>query len=197
MFRKNQNLSLQDATLVSGGTILCGAPLIVERNTDEAALEFKSEGSCPWRADEYLIIDFKGEADSRIPLFIEFYAGDEMVLMVDRFMIPNRRVKMVVHLEELASKRWFLTPIPGSFKGHVMGLPTHIDAIDRVRICFRSAREDTKLTVFGVELTDTLPELKVEDGVMIDRFGQRADAEWEGKIHSEAELEKLLSPNAM
>ncbi len=193
MYSKSKKISLSDLKLVSGGTIVSSEPLKIERNdVEHLVFELMSEGSFEWTEDNYIIVDFMGEADAKIYMDITFCYGEDEKLTADRFFIPNRRVKMPVKLDELKSARWFLPPVPGSLKGHLVGLPCHISQIEKVQFTFYSGRDDKSVTIYDISISDKLPDMKVSGEPMVDKFGQRTDAEWNGKVHSEEELVKLL-----
>ena len=155
----------------------------------------KAATGAHWTPDRYLTVDMNVDID-RMPVmyvdFVEHRKEGEKVLSIRYFMIPTRRVKMMVQLSELDSHRFFLPTYPGTLKGHVEGEPTHIDWIDEVRIRIRKNDSCRRFELYGLELSDGLPDMRIEGEPMVDEMGQRKGYEWPGKMHSVGEMTTYL-----
>lgn len=152
-------------------------------------------GGVGWNEKDYVILDLMAEMDSMAKVQLHFHhspgCGDEP-LSAGYSMVPGRRVKMAVSLGELDSHRYFLPTLPGAYKGHVSGKPTRISDIGAVRITLARGREIRALRIYGMWLSDTLPDMTVAGSPVVDPFGQRRGVEWEGKITGEEALKTYL-----
>ena len=186
------HVDLSSLKLLSGGEILSREPFVLDCREAEQALEIPDAGQgYRWREDHYIVLDCLAEAQSKVQIYYQWHTGKD-VLRTDYSIVPNRRVKMCIRLDELASKRWFLVTRPGTMKGHVGGRPTHIDRVDRVEIRTTQGRGFKRLTIFGLYLTEALPDLAVHGESMVDELGQWKDAQWQNKMPSEEALVAYL-----
>ncbi len=155
----------------------------------------KAQSGVTFRESDYLTMEMCVDMD-RMPVmffdFVEYRGGVEKVLSIRYFMIPTRRVKMTVRLSELDSHRFFLPTYPGTLKGHVDGEPTHIDRIDEIRIRLRQNDGCRRFDLYGLWLSDTLPDMHIAGTSMVDELGQRKGYEWPGKMHASQELVDYL-----
>jgi len=155
----------------------------------------KASAGARWRPERYLTVDMNVDMD-RMPVmhidFVEKAQEGERILSIRYFMIPTRRVKMTVQLSELDSHRFFLPTYPGTLKGHVEGEPTHIDRIDEIRIRIRENDSCRKFALYGIELSDALPDMRIVGAPLVDEMGQRLGYEWPGKMRSVAEMTAYL-----
>lgn len=194
MFTKTQTIDLSQLQIVSGGSAsFKDGALVIERNPGEALVIRlpKETSGYAWVPEDYLVLDCQAQQYSRVDTSFKFRTGED-ILSLQYNLIPLRRVKMAVLLDELASKRWFLQTRPGSLKGHVAGKPTHIDNIDYVDLVVAKGRQSTTFTIFNLYLSKELPDFTVTGQPMVDRFGQWKDMEWDGKIYDEAKLVAYL-----
>ncbi|MDP2792353.1 MAG: beta-galactosidase [Rectinemataceae bacterium] len=155
----------------------------------------KASSGARWTPERYLTVDMNVDID-RMPVmyidFVEHSDGAERILSIRYFMIPTRRVKMTVQLSELDSHRFFLPTYPGTLKGHVEGEPTHIDRIDELRIRIRKNDSCRRFELYSLELSDSLPDMRIQGAPMVDEMGQRKGFEWPGKMHSVDEMTAYL-----
>jgi hypothetical protein len=163
---------------------------------------YKSSSGARWAPERYLTVDMNVDMDRMPVICIDFVerpecgaeSGDraQKILTIRYFMIPTRRVKMTVRLSELDSHRFFLPTYPGTLKGHVEGEPTHIDRIDEVRIRIRRNDSFRSFALFGLELSDSLPDMRIRGAPLVDEMGQRKGSEWPGKMRSVDEMTAYL-----
>ncbi len=192
MFTKESIIDLSDLKLITNSNVIRTDPLIIELNDEQMILELKSTKSgFEWTDDNYIILDCLTEMNSKVDLKIKFYNNDEMIWM-GYYLVPNRRVKMAIKLDELESKRWFLQTYPGSFKGHVMGRPTHISKIDSVRIFIEKGRDNKKFKLYNMYISDKLPDFTVIGKPLVDDMGQCIEMDWIGKTRTTEDLITFL-----
>jgi len=162
-------------------------------------------GGVVWTPERFLTVDMEIDMDRMPVMYIDFVerggdkgdgaeqaAGAERILSIRYFMIPTRRVKMTVQLSELDSHRFFLPTYPGTLKGHVEGEPTHIDRIDEIRIRLRKNDSCWDFRLYGLEVSDSLPDMAITGEPLVDEMGQRKGYEWPGKMHSVDEMTAYL-----
>lgn len=155
----------------------------------------KASAGVAWAPERFLTVDMDVDMD-RMPVmhidFVEHRGGEEKILSIRYFMIPTRRVKMTVQLTELDSHRFFLPTYPGTLKGHVEGEPTHIDRIDEIRIRLRKNDSCRNFRLYGLEVSDSLPDMAISGEPLVDEMGQRKGYEWPGKMRSVEEMVAYL-----
>lgn len=192
MYSKSKQVNLMNLEMITGQKVVEKLPLTVELCNEKMIMELKSDqDGYAWTPDKYIILDSLTEMDSNVNLKIEFYFGDE-VTSLGYFLMPNRRVKVAIKLDELESKRWFLQTRPGTFKGHVAGKPTHISKVNKLRIVLEKGKNNKTFTLYDMYLSDSIPDLTVMGEPLVDEMGQCIDMEWEGKTKSTDELVDFL-----
>ena len=192
MYTKTNKISVSDFEMITDTKEISRTPFTVELCNEKMILELKSNGSgFEWTEDQYIILDTLTEMDSNVNLKIEFYYGNE-VTSLGYYLLPNRRVKIAIKLDELESKRWFLQTRPGTFKGHVAGKPTHISKVGKLRIVLEKGKNNRTFTLFDMYISDDLPDLTVIGEPLVDEMGQCIDMDWEGKTKSTQELIRFL-----
>lgn len=185
-------LKLLTGTMVNGSewpTILPDAEGVFVLSLNKASAGVR------WSSDRFLVLDMHADMDRMAVVyydFVEHRPEGEKILSTRYFMIPGRRVKLAVRLSELDSHRFFLPTYPGTLKGHVEGEPTDIDRIDEIRIRLRKNDSCRSFSIYGLELTDDLPDMRVIGDSLVDELGQRKGCEWPGKMHSDDELVSFL-----
>lgn len=184
----NNKLDINDLNVISENKVFSQDPFIVDISEKKLELEFKSIGDFEWRDDDFLIIDMEFEGTSRTFLNFDFYIGETKRVHIDYSVIPNHRIKVAVSMNDLKVDKWFLKPQPGNFKGHSYGIETHISKINRVVIYTSYIRNAGKFTIYDAYISKELPDFTVTGNIMVDKFGQNAACEFNGKFHSEEEL---------
>lgn len=154
-----------------------------------------------WSPEKWLIVDMLADMDSVVSIQFPFYQKGEEIPpgeschMLSYRLIPLRRIKAAVRLEELASKRYYLDMLLGGvLEGHANGHPTSVEKMDAMEmiVCSPYGNRFSSLTLYDAYLTDELPDMAVEGGPMVDEFGQWIGKEWDTKIHSETQLVSYL-----
>ncbi len=147
----------------------------------------KKDSGVAFHEQDYLVMEFTVDMDRMAVMCFDFVqqpGKDEKVLTVNYFMIPTRRVKMAVSLEELDSHRFFLPTYPGTLKGHVLGEPTHIDRIEEIRIRLQANDGCRRFELYALRLCDALPDMRIQGEPMVDEMGQRKGFDWPAKMQS-------------
>ena len=148
-------------------------------------------GSVKWTEDKYLVIDMLSDMDAMTTVDLIFFkAGDNSdendKSILNYHMIPTKRVKMVVKLDELQSRRHFLPTLPGTLKGHVRGRPTSISGVNTIEIYIHPgySNDFKSFTIYDMYLSDEIPDMTVIGEPMVDELGQWIQKEWNTKTHS-------------
>lgn len=174
--------------------------LMSKSTFDEKELKYtvKSCGKLQWRLEDYLVIRLNVKCIKRVPVKIAFMKGNAEGVSVLYFILPVHDVAVTIPLNIVLSQSWFLCPYPGCLKATVSGKPCLLEDIDGVEISFphinngsaKLTRED--ISLYSVSL-EAQPDFSGVGGRMVcDRYGQRRDETWQGKIYSDEQLEKEL-----
>lgn len=150
-----------------------------------------------WTKQHYLVLDMQAEMDAMAVINLEFYRArgqEDGNHTISYQMVPTKRVKLAVKLEELDSRRLFLPTLPGSFKGHSRGRPADVADMGAMEIHVSPGYSQTfkYFTLFGVYLLDALPDMTVTGEPMVDEFGQWIQKDWSTKTRSMQELSEYL-----
>ncbi len=166
-----------------------------------------------WVDSKYLIFEIFDAEDYSGVINIEFYrksenSGTEKVILQSGEMattsaetpwltclmgiLPKLKTKVVFPLSYLNAQNIFLTRSPRQLKGTVSG--NRLDPADIVKVALRFGPYaepwfTPKFEIASICLSDTLPlPYPPLEGGIIDKFGQRKDKEWPGKIADEKDL---------
>ena len=155
-------------------------------------------GGIRWSPEKYLLVDMLLDMDSISTVdavfFKEHPANPEEKNTLGYWMIPTRRVKMAIKLDELASFRHFMPTLPGMLKGHVGGRPANISEMNRVELLIHPvySRNFKSVRIYDIYLADELPDMTVIGEPMVDELGQWLQKDWPTKMRSEKELVDYL-----
>ena len=155
-------------------------------------------GGVKWSSDKYLVIDMLSDMDAMTTVDVTFFregnGNSKDANTLSYHMIPTKRVRMVVKLDELESRRHFLPTLPGTLKGHVTGRPADISAMNAVELTIHPGYSHTfrSFTIHEIYLSDQIPDMSVTGEPMVDEMGQWIQKDWNTKTHSEEELISYL-----
>jgi hypothetical protein len=181
------------------GEITCSEEAVLSINPDENGYirlgivgEKAKMGSVSWTDDKYLVIDMLSDIDAMTTVDIIFYKACENSEsnVLNYEMIPTKRVKLVIKLDELDSRRFFLPTLPGTLKGRQKGRPSNVSEMNRVEIIFHPGYSYNfkSLTLFEIYLSDNLPDMTVMGDPMVDEMGQWIQKDWNTKAHNIDEM---------
>jgi len=187
-----ERIVLSALSLVKGSGVPAPAGLAVLPAAEGVAFELTGPaaamGGVTWTPDKFIVLELQADMQSMARIDLNFFdaanPGDAVDLCLNYAMVPNHRVRLAVRLDELASRRFFLPTYPGSYKGHVIGKPTHISRMNRLRIVLKPGRDLTRFTLFDLYLSDRLPDFTVVGAKMVDELGQYKGMSWAGKTPS-------------
>lgn len=200
---KKQRISLDLWQILQGTGQLDGEELLLKPDSGGfIRMELKGEpagmGGVKWTPEQYLVIDLLADMDAMTTVDVCFFpehpAEKDEKNVLNYHMIPTRRVKMVLKLDELASRRVFLPTLPGTLKGHSYGRPACISEMNRVELLVHPGYSHyfRSLRIYGIYLADDLPDMAVVGEPMVDELGQWIQKEWNTKTHSVQELTDYL-----
>lgn len=192
MYTNSREIIFTKSQVIGDTPIVSEQPLCLDISKNSVLLELKTCGDFEWAEDDYFIIDMEFGATSRTFFDFEFYIGETKRVTLSYTMIPNHRVKIAASMRDLKSDAWFLYPRPGCLKTRNNGIATPISKIDRILLRTKKVRDGGHLTIHNAYVSKTLPDFTVKGEIVVDRFGQCAPAEFEGKIHCEKELVDYL-----
>ena len=145
-----------------------------------------------WTDDKYIVLDILIDTEAMPTVELRFFNKDQKIApaSLNYHMIPTRRVKLAVKLDELSSRRFFLPTLPGTLKGHVRCNPCHITDMGSLEILVHPGYAESckSLTLYDFYLSDNLPDMQVIGEPLVDELGQWIQKEWNTKTHNEAEL---------
>jgi hypothetical protein len=149
-----------------------------------------------WTGDRYFVMDFIADMDVMAGIDLRFFRKskneklDKMPAILNYSMIPTRRVKLAVKLDELSSRRFFLPTLPGTLKGHVRCDPCSIADMGFMEILLHPGYVEgcRSFTLFGLTLSDKLPDMTVVGEPLVDELGQWIQKDWNTKTFSEEEM---------
>ena len=188
----SDKIILKKEQIISDTKVLGEKPLIVDISKNIMLLEMKQEGDFEWASDDYFVLDMKFQATSRTFLNFDFYINETKRVTLNYSIIPNHRIKLAASIRDLKSDAWYLLPHPGNLKAHNYGIETQIKDINRVLLRTENVRDGETLTIYDAYITKVLPDFTVQGEIMVDKLGQYAPTEFEGKFHSEQELVEYL-----
>ncbi|MDP4151902.1 MAG: beta-galactosidase [Bacillota bacterium] len=194
-----QNIDLEKFRIVQGLTISKASGLSLKPDKD-GYIRLRLEGDAGklggeiWDDDKYLIIDMLADMDAMANIDLLFFKAEKTdpneKNCINCRMIPTRRVKMAIKLDELKSKRYFLPTLPGMLKGHISCIPTSIKAMSAMEIYIHPGYSHVfkSIHIFEIYLSDTIPDMTVIGKPLVDELGQWTEKEWGGKTHGVDEL---------
>lgn len=168
-----------------------------------------------WSDASYLVFEVYGPNDYSGVINIEFYKGEssgaeKIILQSGELsqkgkespwisclmgIMPRIKTKIVFPLSYLDAQNLFVTRFPRQLKGTINGNRLDPELITRVDLRFGPLSDPWFTPVYelaSVGLCDSLPEpYPAMEAPVIDRFGQRKDKDWPGKVHSDEELVTL------
>ncbi len=188
--------------------------LIVTPTTKNATVTIWETGdNGNWADAKYLVFEIWDAEDYSGVINIEFYRRDEnsdqdkVILQSGEMaagkqetpwlsclmgVLPHLKTKVVLPLSYLDAQTLFVTRSPRQLKGTMSGDRLDPNDIIKVALRFGPIAEPwftPEFEIASICLADTLPEpYPVLDMPLIDRFGQRNDREWQGKIKNEEDL---------
>jgi hypothetical protein len=203
-----------DISSVAGGEGFAQPVLKVTPSSENATVTIWETGdNGNWAEAKYLVFEVWDAEDYSGVINIEFYRKSESSsrknivpqsgevttntketpwLSCLMGILPHLKTKVVLPLSYLDAQSLFVSRSPRQLKGTMSG--NRIDPNDIVKVALRFGPfADPWFTpdfeIASVGLTDTLPQPypPLEDPV-IDKFGQRTDKDWPGKIENEVDL---------
>lgn len=154
---------------------------------------FDRPKDCPWSERLWFIVELRVDQFSDANITCRFIPKDGgRPIDIHYQILPNLPVAFRVQLGELWSRRYFLPVFPGSFKGHVRGLPTDPERIGRVEVRVSPGKDFQGAYLTRVAVSDTEPGLAAPLRPLADEMGQWTDHDWPTKTHSVAEMTDRL-----
>ncbi|NMB96562.1 MAG: hypothetical protein GYA02_08115 [Clostridiaceae bacterium] len=194
MIKENINLALLQ--IIQGEAILKEGELTIKPDGNGfIKLRLESDtalmGDVEWTENKHLVIDILSDMDAMTTIDLIFFktgdnSGESEKNVLNYHMIPTKRVKMAVKLDELQSRRHFLPTLPGTLKGHVSGRPTNISTVNAIEIYVHPGYSSIfkSFTIYEMYLSDELPDMTVIGEPMVDELGQWIQKDWNTKIPS-------------
>lgn len=197
-----ENLDVKNLTFLQGEAEVSEEGLVIKPDK-EGFIRIRLSGGkarmggVHWTDQKYLVIDMLSDMDALTPVDVIFYkqdTADAEENILDYQMIPTKRVKMAIKLDELESRRFFLPTLPGTLKGHINGRPANISEVNRVEIMIHPGYSEhfKSFRIFEIYLTNVLPEMTVVGEPMVDEMGQWIQKDWNTKTHSISEMISYL-----
>jgi hypothetical protein len=203
-----------DISSVAGGEGFAQPVLKVTPSSENATVTIWETGdNGNWAEAKYLVFEVWDAEDYSGVINIEFYRKSENSsrknivpqsgevttntketpwLSCLMGILPHLKTKVVLPLSYLDAQSLFVSRSPRQLKGTMSG--NRIDPNDIVKVALRfgpfaNPWFTPDFEIASVGLTDTLPQPypPLEDPV-IDKFGQRTDKDWPGKIENEVDL---------
>ena len=111
-------------------------------------------------------------------------------------VLPKLKTQVIFPFEYLTSQTIFLPRFPRQLKGVLTGSRIDLEEVEQFSLRFFPSLEPNfapEIEIASVYLTDQIPEnYKAPQKKYVDQFGQWTAREWEGKVHSEKQLEKNM-----
>lgn len=203
MGKGKESCPLAQWEMLQGDGRIDGEGLLLHPNADGfIRLRLTGEpsklGGICWSPEKYLIIDMLSDMDAMSTVDVLFFkkqsAQEKENNKLNYQMIPTKRVKMAVRLDELRSYRHFLPTLPGTLKGHSTGRPADIGVMERIELLFHPgySKNFKSVRIYEIYLADELPDMTVIGEPMVDELGQWIQKDWNTKTHSEKELVDYL-----
>jgi len=192
-----ENIDLKELALLEGKIIIDEEPMTLmpdENGFIRLRISGVKANMCgiQWTDQKYLVIDMLADMDAMSTVDVIFSKADEepgnSTLTYE--MIPTKRVKLVIKLDELESRRFFLPTLPGTLKGRLKGRPANVSEMNKVEILFHPGYSNSfnSLRLFEIYLSDVIPDMTVAGEPMVDEMGQWIQKDWNTKAHSIPEM---------
>ena len=151
-----------------------------------------------WSRFRYFIVDMLADMDSQTLVNVSFEKTSPLpneapgTMLYE--MVPTRRVKLVVDLDDLKSDHYFMLTLPGMFKGRIRCNPSHIGQMNAVELLVRPGYSHVfkSFTIYEAFVCDKLPDLRIIGEPMVDILGQWNSKEWNTKTSGVREMTDYL-----
>lgn len=151
--------------------------------------------------DKYIVCDVTNESDCILSVVFKFweecdhdeYWGECSITMG---VLPNIRTRLAFPFSAVEGREVFIRRTPGRLKTLVSGRPLKPEKLTKIAIAAEEAPIPMKLTIHDVFISDREPDYPLAKTMLVDKFGQKLNADWKGKIGSEKELCTYLKVEA-
>jgi len=200
---KKEPIDLKKFYLAQGTAVPSSEKLVIHPDKD-GFIRLRLEGEIGkiaglnWADCRYLIVDMLADMDTQALIDVCFEKTNpqpgEKRGVINYEMLPTRRVKLAVDMEELQSNRFFLLTLPGMLKGRARCNPSSITEMKAVELYIHPGYSHVfnSFTIFEAYLADSLPDMKVIGEPMVDELGQWNMKDWSTKTHSVEQMTAYL-----
>lgn len=149
-------------------------------------------GGVDWTGATHLVFDMTTLEDFEVSMVTVFMAGEDPTkdpsAIFNTGILPGIRVQSARQLSDLDSNRMFSPRTPGRLKQIVLGQGVALESVAALIVTMKKCHVSQRILLHGVYLTWGEPEYQLEEKKFVDRFGQLAIKDWNGKTTSEEEL---------
>lgn len=130
-----------------------------------------------------------------LPLMVRFFekGAEEEKAYIRFVLLPNVRTRVCFDFNWLDMEKGGLHRTPGTLKQVIHGSRMTRSQVEKVELGVKEVFHDVHVIFEQFSVTDQMPdEFPLPDEILVDSFGQYAKKEWQGKIHSQIELEEKM-----
>lgn len=206
--KKSNSVTLSGSTFFSSQVMQ-----ITPEEGDKGVVIWEKGDRQDWSKGNYLVFEVYGDNEYSGVITIEFYketkegAEPEKIVLqsgeiaeVDANrpwllslmgILPRLKTKVVFPLSYLSAQTLFVTRSPRQLKGTITGNRLDPEDITRVMLKFGPYYDPhfrPNYEIASISINDSVPEPYPAADPVIDKFGQRKDKDWPGKIKDENDL---------
>lgn len=160
-----------------GRLILAGAPMML--------------GGVDWNGATHLIFDMTCLENFEMAMVCHFAAGpnpQDPATLFNTGTLPGLRVMSPIPLSALDSSKMYIPRTPGRGKQIVLGRGIAMEQVVALTVTTKKCFKPQKVMIHDIYLTWGEPEYIVEEKKLVDKLGQLAIKDWEGKTKSEEDM---------
>ncbi len=145
-----------------------------------------------WKEENWFCADLRVNQFSSVRMQVAFLDESGRDLVIDQELLPNVMVSFRMRIDEIWNRRFFREVFPGSYKGHVFGLPMNPKDVVRIEISVKKGKDFVSAKLGKVWIGEEQPGGIEPDGPIVDEMGQLIGHDWPTKTRSFEEMETRL-----
>ncbi len=144
---------------------------------------------------KFMYFDMKLDSDLSICMILNFYrkGHDKPFLHVLCGLLPQVDTRVTFDFKALEGNQLFWEPFPGNLKQVIFGTKLPLEEIDKISITSANHVKDLNAEVGELVLSETMPEYKLDNKILCDKYGQSTIKNLENSVKSDEELAEVMN----